>query len=184
MDIWTQLARFAFVETQRLFLRPFQYADHQQFYDIICHGSHYQFVFPKRMTKDESDFLMVNAFMKEPLGVWLIEDKTSHSMLGSIRLEKYDKQQASAEIGYFLAQPFWGQGLMTEVLKTLTFLAFQEFGLRQLIIVTHLENKASQRVAEKAGFRLTKQFKGSDRHSHHIRDYLEYQLTIGEYHYE
>lgn len=64
------------------------------------------------------------------------------------------------------------------------FLAFQELGLKELILVTHLENKASQKVAQKAGFVLKKQFKGSDRHSRKMRDYLAYQLTIGDYQYE
>lgn len=73
---------------------------------------------------------------------------------------------------------------MTEVLKTLSFLAFQTFGLRTLELLIHLENEASQRVAEKAGFRCYKRFRGSDRHTHKIRDYKAYQLRIGNDHHE
>lgn len=38
---------------------------------------------------------------------------------------------------------------MTEAVRTLVYLAFYEFGLRELVIVTHEENVASQMVAKK-----------------------------------
>lgn len=184
MDFWIQLARFARFETQRLQLRPFQYTDFQDFHTIANDTENLSFVFPESMTKSESQYLLTHAFMKEPLGVWLIQEKKSHKMIGAIRLEKYDAKAASAEIGYFLSKVYWGQGLMPEALKTIVFLAFQEFGLKKLVIITHLENEASQKVAQKAGFKLKKRFKGSDKHSHKVRDYLHYQITIGDCHHE
>ena len=48
---------------------------------------------------------------------------------------------------------------------------------KQLSIITHLENEASQRVALKAGFRLIRQFKGSDRYTRKMRDYLEFRFV-------
>ncbi|MDV5977079.1 UNVERIFIED_CONTAM: GNAT family N-acetyltransferase [Streptococcus canis] len=184
MDIWTQLAAFAFFDTPKVALRPFQYADCQAFYELINDTKHLAYVFPEKRTKAESDYVLVHGFMLSPLGVWAIEDKQTHQLIGSIRLEHYDAKTNSAEIGYFLNQAYWGQGIMTEVLTTLRFLAFQEFGLKTLTLMTHLENRASQRVAEKAGFQFKKRFKGSDRHTHRIRDYKAYQLTIGDDHYE
>ncbi|EIQ82210.1 UNVERIFIED_CONTAM: GNAT family N-acetyltransferase [Streptococcus canis] len=184
MDIWTQLAAFAFFDTPKVVLRPFQYADHQAFYEMVTDTKHLHYVFPNTRTKVESDYLLVHGFMKAPLGVWAIEDKLTHQLIGSIRLEHYDAKTASAEIGYFLHQTYWGQGIMTEVLKTLAFLSFQTFGLKQLQLITHLENTASQRVAEKVGFHFQKRFKGSDRNTHKMRDYKAYQLTIGDNHYE
>lgn len=54
---------------------------------------------------------------------------------------------------------------------------FEEFGLKQLSIITHLENEASQRVALKSGFSLFRQFKGSDRYTRKMRDYLEFRYV-------
>ncbi|MGT2935335.1 GNAT family N-acetyltransferase [Streptococcus castoreus] len=184
MDIWTQLAKFAFFDTQALELRPFQYADHQAFYNIVSDSQNFTYVFSKKMTKQESDYLLVHGFIKNSLGIWAIQDKMTGQMIGAIKLEKYNPKKASTEIGYFLNKAYWGQGIMTEVLKTLCFLCFQEFGLKKLVLVIHLENRASQRVAEKAGFQLAKRFKGSDRHSHQMRDYLAYHLKIGNDYYE
>jgi len=85
-----------------------------------------------------------------------------------------------AELGYFLHKDFWGKGLMTEAVKEITFLAFQEFQLKQVRIITHVENVASQKVALHAGYSLKRQFKGSDRYTRKMRDYLEFRYTKGD----
>ena len=56
------------------------------------------------------------------------------------------------EVGYWLAKPLWGQGIMTAVVLRLCQHAFDEFGLVKIIahVVTH--NPASARVLEKCGF--------------------------------
>ncbi len=43
---------------------------------------------------------------------------------------------------------------MTEAVKELVNLSFEKFQLKELKIVTHVENIGSQKVALKAGFRL------------------------------
>jgi len=101
-------------------------------------------------------------------------------MIGSIKFEKIDEIKREAELGYFLKKDYWGQGYMTEVVKSLCDLSMAELGLKQLSIITHLENLASQKVAEKSGFNLYRRFKGSDRYSRKMRDYLEFRYTKGE----
>ncbi len=56
-----------------------------------------------------------------------------------------------------------------------------EFDLKRLSIVTHQENLASQRVAQKAGFRMYRQFKGSDRYTRKMRDYIEFRYERGDF---
>ena len=102
-------------------------------------------------------------------------------MIGSIKFEKIDEIKKEAEIGYFLRKDSWSQGYMTEVVTKICQLSFEEFGLRQLSIITHLENEASQKVAQKAGFSLFRQFKGSDRYTRKMRDYLEFRYVKGEF---
>ncbi len=184
MDIWTLLGRYASFETERMYLRPFTYKDSQDFFEICSNPDNLRFIFSSHATREESDFLMVHYFMKEPLGVWAIEDKKTRKMIGCIRFEKLDHNRMTTEIGYFMNQAFWGKGLMTECLKTLAFLSFQELGLQNLHVIAHAENIASQRVAQKSGFRLKRQFKGSDRYSRKMRDYVDYQLSKGDYRYE
>lgn len=80
MDIWTNLGRFAFIETEHVNLRPVAYTDREAFWRIASKRTNLQFIFPVQTSKKESDFLLVHSFMKEPLGVWAIEDKVSHKM--------------------------------------------------------------------------------------------------------
>jgi RimJ/RimL family protein N-acetyltransferase len=56
-------------------------------------------------------------------------------------------------IGYWMGAPTRGRGVCTRALGLLAGWAFQELDLGRLELVTDPDNRASQRVAEKAGFR-------------------------------
>lgn len=184
MDRWVQFARFAEFETEHLRMRPFHFSDGQDFFEIASNPQNLVFLFSACSSRAESDYLMVHSFMKNPLGAWALEDKDTHKMIGVIRFENLKERASEAEIGYFINQNFWGRGLATEALQNLVFLSFQEFAFERLSLIVHQENQASGRVAEKAGFRLSKRFKGSDRYSHKIRDYLAYDYQIGDWNNE
>jgi RimJ/RimL family protein N-acetyltransferase len=57
-----------------------------------------------------------------------------------------------AEIGYWLAKPFWGMGIMTAVVQRMCQHAFEEFGLVKITAHVFPDNPASARVLEKCGF--------------------------------
>jgi RimJ/RimL family protein N-acetyltransferase len=57
-----------------------------------------------------------------------------------------------AEIGYWLAKPYWGRGIMTAVVQRLCQHAFDEFGLVKIIAHIFVGNSGSARVLEKCGF--------------------------------
>lgn len=58
-----------------------------------------------------------------------------------------------AELGYWLAEPFWGRGIMTEVVGVLIERAFGELGYDRLWAGYYEGNDRSRRVMEKCGFR-------------------------------
>ncbi|MBF9650777.1 GNAT family N-acetyltransferase [Streptococcus pseudopneumoniae] len=175
MNIWTKLAMFSFFETDRLYLRPFFFSDNQDFHEVASNPENLQFIFPTQASLEESQYALANYFMKSPLGVWAICDQKNQQMIGSIKFEKLDEIKKEAELGYFLRKDAWSQGFMTEVVRKICQLSFEEFD------ITHLENEASQRVALKSGFRLIRQFKGSDRYTRKMRDYLEFRYVKGEF---
>ncbi|MBK4774291.1 GNAT family N-acetyltransferase [Streptococcus rubneri] len=181
MNIWTKLAAFSFFETERLFLRPFLFSDAADFYKISSNPENLSFIFPAQASLEECRYVLANYFLRNPLGIWAICDKQSEQMIGSIKFEKLDEIKREAELGYFLHKDFWGKGLMTEAVKEITFLAFQEFQLKQVRIITHVENVASQKVALHAGYSLKRQFKGSDRYTRKMRDYYEFCIDRGEW---
>jgi RimJ/RimL family protein N-acetyltransferase len=57
-----------------------------------------------------------------------------------------------AEVGYWLAKPLWGRGIMTAVVQRVCRYAFEEFGLARIIAHVASHNPASARVLEKCGF--------------------------------
>lgn len=57
-----------------------------------------------------------------------------------------------AEIGYWLAKPYWGRGIMTAVIRRVCEFAFKEWGLVKITAHVFSFNTASARVLAKCGF--------------------------------
>jgi len=74
---------------------------------------------------------------------------------GGIGLEMgEDVFRKSAEVGYWLGEPFWGRGIATEALRAVTDYAFASFDIIRLEAGVFGWNPASARVLEKAGYTL------------------------------
>ena len=63
-----------------------------------------------------------------------------------------DVERFSAEIGYWVGEPFWGKGIATAALTAAVGHAFRELGMIRIFAVPFATNLASARVLEKAGF--------------------------------
>lgn len=63
-----------------------------------------------------------------------------------------DVHRHTAEFGYWLAEEFWGRGIMSEIVPAFVDFAFKEFSLTRIFAMPHSSNPASARVLEKAGF--------------------------------
>ena len=62
------------------------------------------------------------------------------------------------EIGYWIAEPFWGKGIMTEVVKQIITIGFERFEVTRIYAKCFEKNIGSQKVLEKAGFKLEARF--------------------------
>jgi RimJ/RimL family protein N-acetyltransferase len=65
-----------------------------------------------------------------------------------------DIYQKNAELGYWLAEPYWGNGIISRAIKMIVEDAFQTFDINRVYATPFATNTASQRVLEKAGFTL------------------------------
>ncbi len=65
-----------------------------------------------------------------------------------------DVYKLTAEIGYWIGEPFWGLGLATKAVNLLVDYGFNQLNLVRIYTGVFDFNKASQRVLEKAGFKL------------------------------
>jgi RimJ/RimL family protein N-acetyltransferase len=65
-----------------------------------------------------------------------------------------DVYRKSAELGYWLGEPYWGKGIATMAVKAMVEYGFIQLGLVRIYANVFEGNPASNRVLEKAGFRL------------------------------
>lgn len=73
--------------------------------------------------------------------------------VGGVGLERHrDLNRLTAEVGYWLGEAHWGQGLATEAVRLFTEYAFEHFDFERLQASVLEWNPASCRVLEKAGF--------------------------------
>ncbi|MBC6613165.1 GNAT family N-acetyltransferase [Hymenobacter sp. BT507] len=79
--------------------------------------------------------------------------------VGSIALHpQADIHRRNAELGYWLARPFWGQGISTQAVRQMVDYGFETFALTRIFARPFGTNHASHRVLEKAGFTLEARF--------------------------
>lgn len=140
------------LETPRLILRGFVMEDLDDFYsycsdpDVGIHGGR-----ETHQDKQQS---------AEELRKRISEDKTwaickRRKNIGMIWLEPDFRRKRSFDrcrvLGYLLAKPEWGQGLMTEAVRSRT-VCFEELSLELVSTYRFSYNQRSGRVMEKMGF--------------------------------
>ncbi len=83
---------------------------------------------------------------------WAIRN-ADNDAIGGIGLASL-KPNEQAELGYWLAKGYWGQGIVTAAVQSLCKFAFDEYKLRKIFAKVFTSNPASARVLEKVGFTL------------------------------
>jgi RimJ/RimL family protein N-acetyltransferase len=93
---------------------------------------------------------------------------------GNIALHGIDWVNAQAKIGYRIARWTRGQGVATSAVRSVTSWAIGTLGLHRIVLTHGVENAASCRIAQKAGFelegtmRMAKRFGDGRLHDEHI----------------
>ena len=75
--------------------------------------------------------------------------------IGAFRCENIHRQ--TAEMGYYLAEEYWGKGIATEAVKQLADHVFNQTDIMRIFAEPFSTNRSSCRVLEKSGF----QFEGT-----------------------
>jgi RimJ/RimL family protein N-acetyltransferase len=87
---------------------------------------------------------------------------------------RHDVERVSAEIGYWIAEPFWGRGIATDALIALTHHAITTHSLTRVYALPFARNAASCRVLEKAGYVLEARLRRSAIKDGVIIDQMQY----------
>ncbi|MGN0818905.1 MAG: GNAT family N-acetyltransferase [Christensenellaceae bacterium] len=83
----------------------------------------------------------------------------------------------TCEIGYYLAEEYWGKGVMTDAVRRLCEMIFAETDILRIYAEPFADNSGSRRVLEKAGFKLEGILKNNASKNGKILDTAIYALT-------
>ena len=113
--------------------------------------------FPHPYTVDDAKSFIEFANRDEPVHIFAID--INGEAVGGIGIHpQEDVFRKNAELGYWLAEPFWGKGIITKAIIQMIEFAFQTYDINRVFARPFGTNKASQRVLEKAGFTLEGRF--------------------------
>jgi RimJ/RimL family protein N-acetyltransferase len=107
----------------------------------------------------------------------LAVDAADGRLLGSFSVMEMGREPGYGEIGYWVTAEARGRGVATRAVRRLVRWAREELGLTRLEILTHKDNLASRRVAEKAGFHDTGRLASAPRGEGEEPVYAVYRLA-------
>jgi len=93
--------------------------------------------------------------------VWLVQRRDEAVLVGSLASRR---NEHGVNLGYLLARRFWGRGYMVEALVPVVDWWLAQPDVHRVWATTDVENRASARVLEKAGFELEGTLRRWDRH--------------------
>lgn len=144
------------METSRILLRPwlesddeslFRYASDPEVGPLAGWAPH--------KSREESREIIRTYFLNDH--TWAIELKKSGEVVGCIGYLRHNESNISigekeVEVGYWVAKPFWNQGICSETLGLVVAHCLHEKGFDALWGDYFIDNPASGRVMEKCGF--------------------------------
>jgi ribosomal-protein-alanine N-acetyltransferase len=152
------------LETPRLILRSlseddaadvFAYASDPEVARFVPWEAH-------RSLEDSRRFIagtLERAARGEP-DTWGIVERASGKVIGTIRMGHLHPVHARADIGYVIGRAYWNRGLTTEAVRAVLRFGFAELRLNRIFAVCHVDNRASERVMQKAGMRYEGTLRG------------------------
>ena len=145
------------IKSNKFILRPFKKGDESSLRENINNKKIYRntvnIPYPYTL-KDAKDWIARNlkeTRRKKPGMINFVID-INGKVAGSIGFHKIEDHKA--ELGYWLAEKYWGQGIMTQAVKLATEFGFKKLKLKRIYARVFSFNKASKRVLEKAGYKF------------------------------
>lgn len=147
------------MQSQRIILRPWRDSDAEALYEYASDPEvGPRAGWPPHRSVEESLEIIRTVFSGE--GMWAVELKGAGKPVGCVgyltaSASNLKIQDDEAEVGYWIARPFWNQGLCTEALSLVIDYCFSVKGFTTLWGDYFPENPASGKVMEKCGFKDT-----------------------------
>ena len=113
--------------------------------------------FPSPYTRENGKNFIEFATKNDPVNIFTVD--INGAACGGIGIHPQDDvYRKNAELGYWLAEPFWGNGIISNAIPQIVEYGFKNFDITRIFARPYGTNAASKRVLEKAGFKLEAQF--------------------------
>jgi ribosomal-protein-alanine N-acetyltransferase len=147
---------FPTLETERLRLRELVAGDEGAVFELFGHEEVTRYYDTETMT-DVASARSLILFMRQRYasraGIrWAIEDRATSTFVGTIGFNNINQAAHKGLIGYELMPTVWGRGLATEAVRAIVAFGHTRVELNRIEAVVMVENHASVRVLNKAGF--------------------------------
>lgn len=142
------------LKSDRLLLRQFRASDAAQIVELCQDPDTPRFtMMPAAMTERDARIWVEQGLEWWPRGVarFAVTIPPSDECVGQIGIQ-FDHPLRRAEAFYWIDRRIRGKGVASEGLNLVTGWAFQEHEIVRVQLVTHQDNTASQKVAERCGF--------------------------------
>lgn len=176
---------FPTIQTERLILNQPLHTDVPDIVRYIDHPIIYQNTLNIPRPYFEKDAIIwlgkgLEGFKDGTIHRFAIRLKEDPTFIGAIGLI-VDLRHNRAEVGYWIAEPFWNQGYMTEALAVMLRYGFTKVELQKIIATYIPTNVASSKVMEKCGMIKEGELKDHTRKDGVYQTVIQYRLTKDEY---
>jgi RimJ/RimL family protein N-acetyltransferase len=97
-------------------------------------------------------------------------------LVGTISLKNIDSDNKKANMGYWIGEQYWGNGIATESVELVINYAFSVLGVEEISAYVYSENKASIRVLEKNGMTKKEQVNEYNRMSGRYKNTFKFAI--------
>ena len=149
------------LETERLILDTWQSADWTAFRPIATDVEVMRYITGGVPWNDDQirSFvdLQIESHRTQGFCRWKLLQKPDQNLIGFCGVGLW-RHTVELEIGWWLAQPYWGRGMATEAALVALRDAFERVRLSRIVSIAMPENKASTRIMEKLGLEFDSEF--------------------------
>jgi len=149
------------IETERLYLREFQYNDKIELMKVLSDPESMQFYPHPFSEKEVEDWIKWNIenYKKYRHGLWAVILKQGDTFIGDCGITMQNIcDEILPEIGFHIIKEYCNKGYATEAAAACKEYAFNVLRYSKVFSYTTIQNIPSQKVAKKIGMQLLKQF--------------------------
>jgi [ribosomal protein S5]-alanine N-acetyltransferase len=132
---------------------------------------------PHPYTQTDADRFIGQCLLESPPLTFAIEYKGSLCGVIGLAAQKHVYRK-SAEIGYWIGEPFWNRGIATIAVKLISEYGFNKLNLVRIFTAVFEYNPTSMKVLEKNGYTKEAVFKKAVIKNGEIWDEHRYSKTV------